>query len=403
MNSPTAARWTEFNLSEVLLALRDGTHGSFERVANGIPFLSAKNIREDGTVTIVPTDDQISERDFRSIYSTFSLTAGDVLLTIVESLGRRAMYRGERAAFQRSVAYLRPDPRRLESRFLYHLVGAHTFQRELVARSNATAQAGVYLGELARIKVQLPSTSEQRRIAEVLDTLDDQIRVTERMRAKWLSIRTGMVHDLMSGDWAVRRLGDLTQHVTSGSRGWARYYADEGARFIRIGNLTRAHINLRFDSMVRVAVPAGVEGSRTGLQPGDLLISITADLGIIGVAPDDLGEAYINQHIALVRVDPRDANPRWLGHFLSSPRGQSQFQRLNDQGAKAGLNLPTVANLEVSLPTAVEQARRAAAIDDVDKRIRELGAELMKWKTLRSGVMEDLLTGRVRTPVGATL
>lgn len=88
--------------------------------------------------------------------------------------------------------------------------------------------------------------------------------------------------------------------ITSGSRGWARYYSDEGAKFIRIGNLTRDHINLRFDSLVHVSIPSGGEGgSRTDLREGgDLLISITADLGIIGVVPRDLGSSYINQHIA---------------------------------------------------------------------------------------------------------
>lgn len=84
--------------------------------------------------------------------------------------------------------------------------------------------------------------------------------------------------------------------VTSGSRGWARYYSDEGALFLRIGNLTRDHINMRFDDIVLVNPPKSSEGKRTSVKTGDLLISITADLGIIAVIPTGFGEAYVNQH-----------------------------------------------------------------------------------------------------------
>lgn len=256
--------------------------------------------------------------------------------------------------------------------------------------------------EMRSIELRVPPATEQRMVAEILDAADAQIRLTGELREKWRRARTGIVRDLTGGDWPSCRLGDLAGAVTSGSRGWARYYASEGATFIRIGNLTRAHINLRFESLTRVAVPHGSEGSRTGLQPGDVLISITADLGAIGVVPEDLGEAYINQHIALVRVDAAKANPRWVGHFLSSPRGQRQFQRLNDQGAKAGLNLPTVSNLEVALPSVEEQTRAVAAMDEVDARIAALSDEIVKLTRLRSGLMTDLLSGRVRTPMGPT-
>jgi type I restriction enzyme, S subunit len=130
--------------------------------------------------------------------------------------------------------------------------------------------------------------------------------------------------------------------VTSGSRDWARYYSEEGAKFIRIGNLTREHINLRFDSLVHVRPPETGEGQRTRLEAGDILISITADLGIVGVVHEEFGEAYINQHIALVRTQHKEVNGRFIGHFIASSACQKLLARLNDAGAKAGLNLPTI-------------------------------------------------------------
>ncbi len=189
-------------------------------------------------------------------------------------------------------------------------------------------------------------------------------------------------------------LGELAGIVTSGSRGWAPYYADRGAIFIRIGNLTREHINLKLDKVVHV-VPPGTEGTRTRLLVGDVLISITADLGIIGVVPSDLGEAYVNQHIALVRLEASAANSRWVAHYLAGPRTQALMRRLDDPGAKAGLNLPTVRSLLVAVPPRPEQDELASRLDAADAAVAREKDLLAKLILLKAGLMSDLLTGSV--------
>ncbi len=95
------------------------------------------------------------------------------------------------------------------------------------------------------------------------------------------------------------------------------------------------------------------------MQEGDLLISITADLGIIGVVPEGFGEAYVKQP---------DVNPRLVGHFLADRAGQRQFETLNESGAKAGLNLPTIASLHTVKPKRSEQDKIVAIFDALDKR-----------------------------------
>ena len=126
-------------------------------------------------------------------------------------------------------------------------------------------------------------------------------------------------------DWKAKQIGDLRPFVTSGSRGWAAFYADYGATFIRITNLTRGLIYLDLSDLRFVSLPANnSEGARTQLQTGDVLISITADIGIVGYVSAQVPRpAYINQHIALVRFDPSITSPKFisyfLGHFYKSP------------------------------------------------------------------------------------
>ena len=202
-------------------------------------------------------------------------------------------------------------------------------------------------------------------------------------------------------EWEVVPLSSVTQFITSGSRGWAEYYSEVGPLFIRIGNLTREHINFRWDSVTRVLLPKFTEGQRTAVLPNDILISITADLGIVAVAGNALGEAYVNQHIALVRPKVEPEVSRFLGHFLSTIRVQKQFLRLNDSGAKAGLNLPAVGKILVVKPLDdLESKRVAAMLDEVDLTIECHKQEVAKLRQQKQGLMQDLLTGRVRVKVG---
>lgn len=277
--------------------------------------------------------------------------------------------------------------------------------------------------ELSVWPVYLPeSKPEQTKIAEILSTVDRAIEQTEALIAKQQRLKTGLMQDLLTRgidehgnlrseqthkfkdsplgripvEWEVTRLESVSVFVTSGSRGWAQYYSTEGALFVRIGNLTRQHINMRFEDVVRVNPPKSSEGNRTAVMTGDLLISITADLGIIGVIPEGFEEAYVNQHISLVRLLHSEVDPRFVGWFLNSRSGQSQFEKLNESGAKAGLNLPTIKNLLIPKMEIEEQCRIAEILDASTQKGSELQQRLAKLSSLKTALMQDLLTGRKR-------
>jgi type I restriction enzyme S subunit len=253
---------------------------------------------------------------------------------------------------------------------------------------------------ISRLVIGVPPLAEQRRITEIFNGLDELIETTKQGGRKISSIKQGFLEDVSVRSFQedLIPLQRCAQLITSGSRGWASYYADDGALFIRIGNLTRRHLNLQLSDRVFVRPPQGNEGERTLVHPGDVLISITADLGVIGIAPQSLGEAYVNQHIALVRLNP-DVNSRWVGYMLASNRGQAQFTLLNDAGAKAGLNLPAVGRLQMPLPSRPAQDRIVAMLDNYEQQVANYERELAKLQLLRQGLMDDLLTGRTRVPV----
>jgi len=124
-----------------------------------------------------------------------------------------------------------------------------------------------------------------------------------------------------------KNLEKLENHIgylTSGSRGWAKYYSDSGAKFLRIKNVGFGI--LKDEDVQKVNPPESAESIRTRVKEDDLLISITADLGRTAVIPNGFGEAYINQHLALIRLKKK-LNPRYAAFYFAMPFGNRMIQK----------------------------------------------------------------------------
>jgi type I restriction enzyme S subunit len=378
------------------------------------------SIKDLGNGVVTKTAEQITPLGVKR--SNVKLQAkGTVLLSFKLTIGRVGIA-GVPVYTNEAIAGLRSDE--LDANYLFQ--GLQQWDL-LQGVDQAIKGATLNKEKLRKIEFEYPTYKpEQTKIANVLSTVDRAIGQTEALIAKQQRLKTGLMQDLLTRgidehgnlrsedthgfknsplgripvEWDIHELGTVAELVTSGSRGWAQYYSDEGATFLRIGNLTRQHINLRFDDLVFVDLPESSEGKRTALRGGDLLISITADLGIIGVIPENVGEAYVNQHIALVRLLSEAVNPRFVGWYLSGRTGQSQFEKLNESGAKAGLNLPTIRKLFVPLPDTLEQEGVAEVLDLNALEMEQLGSNLRKFRSLKTALMQDLLTGKKRvTPL----
>lgn len=201
-------------------------------------------------------------------------------------------------------------------------------------------------------------------------------------------------------DWNETTIGALDPFVTSGSRGWARYYSNMGDLFVRITNMSRESIFLDLTDPQFVRLPlTGHEGGRTCVRRGDVLISVTADIGITSFVDARIAlPAYINQHIALVRIDADSACSQYIAYSLAASRSQRRFRAITDQGAKAGINLSTVKALRVVLPPVEEQEAITAALSDADALIESLEQLLAKKRQVKQGAMQELLTGKRRLP-----
>lgn len=208
--------------------------------------------------------------------------------------------------------------------------------------------------DLLSVEIPLPPLEEQKRLAAILDKADS----IRRKRQQAIQLADDFLRAVfldMFGDpvtnpkgWDIRPLEDCLEFLTSGSRGWAQYYSDQGSKFIRIQNVSKNRLLL--EDMAYVNAPDGAESTRTRVQIGDVLLSITADLGRSAVVNDEIAGGHINQHLALLRVNQSKINSRFLSAYLSSDGGVKQFQMKNKSAVKAGLNFNDIRTLMIPIP-----------------------------------------------------
>ena len=199
-------------------------------------------------------------------------------------------------------------------------------------------------------------------------------------------------------DWEVEPLGGLADFITSGSRGWAQFYSDSGALFIRSQNVRDGRLS--FADIQYVSPPSGAEGNRTKVKPSDLLITVTGNsVGNVALVEQAFDEAYISQHVGLVRLKEPTSGAYICRYLSPGSPGNQQIASSQSGQSKPGLNLQNLKDFFIALPpTPCEQRAIATALSDVDGLLGGLDRLIAKKRDLKQAAMQQLLTGQTRLP-----
>ena len=249
---------------------------------------------------------------------------------------------------------LRPGKRVL-AKWIHYFIRQDSFLKEAAKGMTGTAgQQRLPKYYLENAMIPVPPIEIQRRIVAILDKAEE----TKRLRAKADEQAGHLLNSVfleLFGDplrnpknWERKPLKNFISFMTSGSRGWAKFYSKSGSRFIRVQNLTGHRLNLENAAFVSPLDTA--ETKRTKIEPGDLLISITGIVGLVAVAPFDIDDAYVSQHVAILRLN-KSIDPYFVAAFLSNPTG-GQVQLLKQQygQTKPGLGLKDIESVQIFVP-----------------------------------------------------
>ena len=267
----------------------------------------------------------------------------------------------------------------------------------LNARTTGATIPHVSMDFLNQLSIPLPNKKEQKRIAAILDKAD----AIRRKRQQAIQLADEFLRSVfldMFGDpvinpkgWEMGFVGENLSFLTSGSRGWAKYYSNRGRLFLRIQNVGSNRLLL--DDVAFVTPPDSAESKRTMVKPGDVLISITADLGRTAVIPSKFQIAHINQHLALLRFN--NIEPIYASAFLASKGGQYQIQKLNREGVKAGLNFDDIKSLKLLLPPKDLQKRWAEIYERIQTQRSTFHDALIEANALFNSLTQRVFYGEL--------
>ncbi|WP_315126331.1 restriction endonuclease subunit S [Comamonas antarctica] len=416
------SRWQVTPMGHLMDAIKDGTHGSFQRVDAGRPLLSAKNVL-DGRIQISDAESQISDEDFASITANGFPAKGDLLMTIVGSIGRSCVYNLEEPhAFQRSVCFIRLDERCYPQYFEY--VSQHEgFQKELQLRAKVSAQAGVYMGDIKRIPVPLPPLDEQLDIAAYLnaetariDRLIDAKRklldsLVELKSVRITEILTGVAEDVVpTGDmwipriprnWTLKRLKHLGQ-VRSGLAKGKKHDTGTETRelpYMRVANVQDGYIDLSDVATLEVATD---DVGRYSLVFGDVLMNEGGDYDKLGrgaVWEEKISPCLHQNHVFAVRLDDPAWAP-WVSALTRTAYAKFYFMNNSKQSTNlASISQSNVKEWPVVLPP--EDIRdqllnqMSVELKRSDDLIEHVELELAVLEEFRSATITDAVLGRI--------
>lgn len=249
---------------------------------------------------------------------------------------------------------------------------------------------------LKEAQINYPSVETQFEIVSTLDGVTSIIehrqqqlqKLDELVKARFVEMFGNP--EINPNNYPVCQLSDFIVFLTSGSRGWAQYCANDGTEwFITIKNVKDCHIET--DNMQPINAPDNAEAKRTRVQEGDLLISITADLGRTGVVTKEIAEhgAYINQHLTCIRLKQDVLNPLYVAYFMESPAGKEQFESKNQSAVKAGLNFNSINSLRLMVPPLDDQNAFVDFIKQTDKSKAAVQKALDEAQMLFDSLMQE--------------
>lgn len=283
-------------------------------------------------------------------------------------------------------------------------------------------------GVVAEIDLKLPKSKlEQIQIASILRTADEAIMQTEELIAKHQRIKLGLMQNILTKgidekgkvrsksinkfitkkgievpqNWEVYTIEEITEHVGSGvtPKGGSNVYIHSGTMLIRSQNVLVG--SFAFDDVAFISEEINRTMKRSELQDLDVLLNITgASIGRSHFVPSGFAKANVNQHVCALRLKNKSMGKSFfVSSFLNSYHGQKQIKRLLGSSNREGLNYQQIREIQIPMPNMSDDSefqRIHLMLSSLNDQLESQNKNLSKLRSLKTGLMQDLLNGRKR-------
>lgn len=405
--------WQEVTIGTLANVVGGGTPSTRipEYWAGDIPWFTPAEIPETGAGVVTRSKRSITREGLAKSAAKL-LPAGTVLVTSRASIGNCAIA-GVPVTTNQGFASLIPKDFR-STRYLYYWVQQN--RGKLLSRAAGSTFLEISAPKVREIELLAPSAGEQERIGVALSDADDLIATLERLIAKKQAIKQGMMQQLLTGrtrlpgfagEWTDIRLGDHVSYVKTVALSRAQLDTKSTLRYLHYGDIhTRSSVLLDAVSEempraeTRLAARAGL------LQRGDLVFAdASEDPAGVGksveiVDTPDTG-VVPGLHTIAARFDKSVLADGFKAYLQFVPSFRDQLLRLAAGTKVLATTRSYISSITLTLPDVSEQTAIADVLLDAEREIEALSARLSKAQDVKTGMMQQLLTGRTRLPVEA--
>ncbi|EPG1799927.1 MULTISPECIES: restriction endonuclease subunit S [Citrobacter] len=402
--------WQTSSIGDLCKKVTDGSHNPPKASEIGLPMISAKNIN-NGSIIFSETHRIISEAEFWEENKRTNIESGDVLLTIVGTLGRTALVPQDFTPFtlQRSVAVLSTSE--LEPSYFRYALENRDFQIQIHENSKGTAQKGIYLNALKKLTINIAPKDEQKIIAEKLDTLLAQVDSTKARLEQILQILKRFRQAVL----AAAVSGELTKHLTQTKKNEVTLdkiatiidphpshrtpkIDDAGIPYIGIGDI-QPDGKINFTSARKVSVDVFIEHrARYTLNEGDFIFGKIGTLGKACVLP--IGFKYtLSANVILIQPIKDKVSSDYLRYFLSSPLTMQEITQQANSTSQAAFGIKKMRAFKCNLPSLVEQHEIVRRVEQLfayaDTIEKQVNSALTRVNNLTQSILAKAFRGEL--------
>ena len=392
--------WSIIALEKLTDLIKDGTHNPPSEKIEGIPLLSVENIK-DGKIDFASNTRKISNDDYLALHKYYEIQNGDILLTLVGSVGRTAMVENtERFSIQRSVGVIRAN-KHIDKLYLKHFIDSPIVTDQFSDYIHSIP-ARVGLKDLAKILIIVPKTDkEQQKIAEILSTWDKAIELKEQLIKEKKQQKKGLMRKLLTGEVRLSSFEGEWEEVTIDKIAkiylgltYTPTYVSEGVPFLSVKDINGGKISF---SNTRYISQSEFENSTSNAKPkkGDIIFGRVGTLGNPIIVEDDV-EFCIFVSLGFLRISSEDILNYFVAHWMDSELFKRQIESKIAGSSQKNLNTGWLKEFSISMPTVDEQRKISDVLTMSNKEIELLTDELEALKIHKKGLMQLLLTGIVR-------
>lgn len=394
---------TDYVLGD-LFEFSNGLNADRDSFGSGIPFANTMEVIQNQAITseIMPGKIKVSSETL----NRYALRFGDVLFNRTSETpneaGLTSVYLDHApAVFGGFIFRARPRNNLLDPAYAKYALRSFETRRQIVSLGQGGIRSNISQRDLKKVRISLPPIQAQRATAKNLDDVDSLISRLERLIAKKAAIKQGMMQQLLTGkarlpgfnhDWRLCRVGDFAQ-VTSGgtpSTSVSRYWGGD-IRWMSSGEL---HFKRVSEVTGRITEDGFRESSAQMVPAGTVLIGLAGQGKTRGTAAISRVELTTNQSIAGI-LPSGEHSSEFLYYNLDTRYDELRGMSTGD-GGRGGLNLTIIRSVPILMPDMAEQEAIAGVFSDADDELDALNKRLVKARSVKQGMMQELLSGRTR-------